>query len=149
MPILEECGKTDDHEEGIAEIVWCCRKLKGLPHERLGEVIKLTRRLYKRLLEVTSRNINNGLCEDFALDVIQVMRDAWGFSRIFEVWGEDKMMEETGDEWTSVEITSHCFIEFRGRYYDSETPGGVDDWKKLPCFKHDRFICRGRRVATK
>jgi hypothetical protein len=29
----------------------------------------------------------------------------------------------------------HAYVLYEGRYYDSETPRGVDDWKKLPCFR--------------
>lgn len=29
----------------------------------------------------------------------------------------------------------HCFVEHRKRYYDSETPQGVKDWRCLPYFK--------------
>ncbi len=29
----------------------------------------------------------------------------------------------------------HCFIEYRGRFYDSETLGGTKRWQSLPYFK--------------
>ena len=30
---------------------------------------------------------------------------------------------------------NHCFVEYQGRFYDSEAPEGVDDYRDLPFFK--------------
>ena len=32
----------------------------------------------------------------------------------------------------------HCFIEYRGKYYDSETTQGIRRWQNLPYFKRCR-----------
>ena len=32
----------------------------------------------------------------------------------------------------------HCFIEYRGKYYDSETTQGIRRWQSLPYFKRCR-----------
>jgi hypothetical protein len=37
----------------------------------------------------------------------------------------------------------HCFIEYRRKFYDSETPQGIVRWQSLPYFKR----CRADRVA--
>jgi len=31
---------------------------------------------------------------------------------------------------------SHKFICYKGRYYDSQSPEGVDNWRELSCFQN-------------
>lgn len=37
----------------------------------------------------------------------------------------------------------HCFIEYRRKFYDSETLGGIRQWQNLPYFKR----CRAEDVV--
>jgi hypothetical protein len=38
---------------------------------------------------------------------------------------------DTEEEGTSGTL-GHVWVEFKGKYYDAETPDGVEDWKRLP-----------------
>jgi len=62
-------------------------------------------------------DINNGECEDFARDVLEIVPQAK------EVWSE----------MFSMELVGHVWVEYRGKHYDAECPDGVRDW-------HDLFI---------
>jgi hypothetical protein len=68
--------------------------------------------------------INNGLCADFA-DII---------------WRECDLSSEISfcdneNLTNGAEEYIHTFIKYKGLYYDSEAPYGVEDWKNLPTFK--------------
>jgi hypothetical protein len=62
--------------------------------------------------------INTGRCADFADAVWRRFPEAKIFSD--EDFGRD--------EYT------HTFLKYKERYYDAETPDGVDDWQDLPIF---------------
>jgi len=77
--------------------------------------------------------INQGQCEEFAAIVsirYQEEIDEWGDQPILW-WDNDKL----GVDFESSPWPAHAFLEFQGRYYDSECPEGVDDWQQLPIFK--------------
>ena len=65
--------------------------------------------------------INNGNCDSFTLRVIELMG---GYSN------------DLTDGATDIDshLLGHYWIEYRGRYYDSECPQGVDNWRDLPLF---------------
>lgn len=68
--------------------------------------------------ELSPDVINNGFCADFACAVQERIRSA----RIVSD-------EDLGrDEYT------HTFVQLGGRFYDAESPSGVDDWRNLPIF---------------
>lgn len=60
--------------------------------------------------------INTGFCFDFAYDVVDRL----------EAFGEVARVRST---------PGHGFVEYQGRYYDSECPEGVVDHEQLPIFK--------------
>ena len=70
----------------------------------------------------TPYSINNGYCQEFAEDLVKLVRGA----EHFEVGGS--WVEENIDE------PAHSFVKFEGRYYDAEAPQGVRDWHNLPVF---------------
>lgn len=71
----------------------------------------------------TPYEINNGLCEEFAMDIIDRMG------------GYKKDLFELCDGNFSEDLPGHVWIYYRGKHYDAETPHGVKSWKMLPLFK--------------
>lgn len=67
-------------------------------------------------------DINEGECDLFADEVVRRVAEARA------VWDYD--LDATG-RWNH----DHCFVEYKGKYYDSECPQGVDSWEDLPYFK--------------
>ena len=48
------------------------------------------------------------------------------------------------------DISTHAFVHFRGRFYDSERPLGEEDWGDLPaCNWGAGSLYTGRRVSPK
>ena len=84
---------------------------------------------------VNARRINGGLCEEFAVDVMETL----GFSgsnetpRRFMVW-HDSMPDCTKHE---AGAWSHCFVGWDELFYDSEAPTGVASWRELPYFRRN------------
>lgn len=86
--------------------------LKGKP---IGDVILSAVEIWERLYGLDSEDINHGCCDDFAGDISRTVEGAE------PVWDDE--LGGQGD---------HCLIVYRGRFYDSETPDGVDDFRELP-----------------
>lgn len=71
----------------------------------------------------TAMDINDGLCDQFAGVIERQFEEAkalWGDELTKEFWETDD------DDWITHHAPYHCFIVFRGKYYDSESPEGVD-----------------------
>lgn len=45
-------------------------------------------------------------------------------------------------------MNAHAFVRYRGKFYDSERPNGVAEWKYLPATKHGHTEARRRKVDT-
>lgn len=82
--------------------------------ENMTKIIKDIVKEYKE----TPYEINNGLCENFADKVNDIIPQ----SEIIDVGLEDPI------------IWGHVFIKYRGLYFDAEAPHGVKDIKNLPIF---------------
>lgn len=73
-------------------------------------------------------SINCGLCEDFAMTVINRMG---GYS--------DDLYELCTENFSEIiGLSSHVWIFYKGKHFDAEVPKGVDDFLDLPIFKHCR-----------
>lgn len=86
-------------------------------HESISDRIK------SLVMEYWGRHpydINNGDCEEFA----NIIADE--FEGAVAEWGEGG----EGD---------HCFIAYKGKYYDAEEPHGVPRWEDLPLY-HRRLV---------
>jgi hypothetical protein len=84
----------------------------------IAQVIATLVTEYRERHGVTAEEINEGQCEDFAKDLKR------------QVGGEiqdNEMLNRAELDWY------HAFLFLDGRYYDSETPNGVEDWRQLPC----------------
>lgn len=80
--------------------------------------------LYAALYGVTPYKINCGMCEDFANDVQDLVPGAEGF------WG-DELTEPYEDFY---QYGYHHIIRYNGKYYDSQHPQGVDDFRNISAF---------------
>jgi hypothetical protein len=67
----------------------------------------------------SAEEINDGQCWDFAEDLQKLFPEG-------EVQ-DNRTLTGRDEGW------DHAFFRLDGRYYDSETPNGVDDWMQLPC----------------
>lgn len=105
--------------------------VKDVPNP--GEVIRSLHKNYK----CTPYEINNGQCDAFANDIIQHMGGS--------VWTSG-LSSETGD---FNNLPTHDFVEHKGKFYDAETPDGVDEWHQLPIFQKAMKEHTGLEAAIK
>jgi hypothetical protein len=90
----------------------------------ITEAIDVLVKLWKELFDSSAAGVNFGDCEWFAEEVCGLVPGAEAF------WGD----ELTGVNEDTDDYAYHCFVRYNGRYYDSEAPWGVDDWRDLSCF---------------
>lgn len=106
--------------------------------------------------------INNGLCEDFALDVIGELRVAgieaqdfcnenfqkgdgsWDWTLLAEQWSAACPRGLLPREVDQLRFGGHVWIEAQKRFYDSECPEGVSSLFELPLFRRD-IVCALRK----
>lgn len=76
-------------------------------------------------------DINSGYCEDFAEDIHKK------FPKAEPMWGDQlpKNFWKMSRNWINWIAAYHCFIEYKGKYYDSESPNGVKHPIFLKCFQ--------------
>jgi hypothetical protein len=125
--LLSEVGYNQvEHDEGIDLI-------KQEKFKSISVIINNLVSLYKYLYNVTPYDINCGMCEDFGQDILDILNDseAKGF------W-EDELIE--GYDYEKNIGGTHYFIRYKGRFYDSECPNGVDTWKQLPLFVNNAAL---------
>lgn len=76
-------------------------------------------------------DINNGGCEDFAMELIDrlggYVTDAEGRPTDN---GPYELDTNNFCEW----LPNHVWVFYEGKHYDAECPQGVDSWKDLPLF---------------
>ena len=112
------------HDEGIDLI-------KKLKLKSISLIIKELVSLYKYLYNVTPYQINCGMCEDFGSDIIDILPECEGY------W-EDELVEDF--DYDKDIGGTHYFVCYKGKYYDSECPEGVEDWKQLPAFMNNAAL---------
>lgn len=91
--------------------------LKKLTHKYLSK--------YKRRLS-TAYEINNGDCHRWSVLANKLYGGNLVTVDVYISWDED--MSFTRD-------CSHSFLKLNNKYYDSESPDGVDNWKNLRFFE--------------
>jgi len=79
-------------------------------------------------LPITSRQINNGWCADFA-------------TIVWERMGSPLDLHFYSDEDLGGAEYTHTFLELNGLYFDSQCIEGVDDWTQLPIFLEGEVGC--------
>ncbi|USD36208.1 MULTISPECIES: hypothetical protein [Ferrimonas] len=68
-----------------------------------------------RRWRITPDAINRGRCFDWA----QLVNQQCPSAQIFYIR----------------RLVPHAFVHFAGRWFDSQTPNGVSDWRRLPLFR--------------
>jgi ribosomal protein S18 acetylase RimI-like enzyme len=72
---------------------------------------------HKNWSTFTGKVCNSGFCDIYASKLSKLLPGS-------KQWDT----EEMGPSGT----LGHVWVEFKGKFYDAETPDGVDDWKELP-----------------
>jgi hypothetical protein len=130
----------------------------------ITKLIKQTSKKYREENSCTNWDINNGLCDDFANEVI---REMGGYSEnLYELSGDmffnyrdpdfakenwDNIIETEYGVWSKdmlefwgyppIDINNlndeinHVWIYHNGKHYDAEAPNGVEKWYNLPLIK--------------
>lgn len=119
-------------------------------------------RYIQRNLAPSYFQINNGLCEDFALDVIRELRAAgieaqdlcnenfqsgdgsWDWELLAKQWSVECPRDLLPSEVDKIRFGGHVWIEAERRFYDSECPDGVSSLFELPLFRRD-IVCALRK----
>lgn len=125
MQRAELAYDKDSHDAALAAL-----RGKGLP---IGDIVNHLVNLYEEAYGTGAYQINCGLCEDFAHDLVWALgEDPYSHSCPIEIRWHDEMEDCTEGE---ADFWSHCFVQYQGRYYDSQAPEGVAAWRDLPCFR--------------
>lgn len=88
---------------------------------------------------VSAYEINNGLCEDFAMTAIDRLEGS--SDHVYECVTES-FTDADGCLPDGTQLGGHVWIHYYGRYYDAECPEGVADWKELPIFRRYLHLAR-------
>jgi hypothetical protein len=96
--------------------------------------------------------INNGLCEDFAVDLMAMLdhpegmemvcnesfmtpgHEAWDWALLETHWNIFPPMGLTAAQVDATAFGGHAFVVFEQRFYDAECPEGADSFFDLPLF---------------
>lgn len=133
MPILADIGYDERrHNREIAKI----KKRKLL----LTPAIIALAEAYQRMYDVDTAQINNGLCQDFAHDLISLFRNLRG------LWG-DELASKDEQIWHL--FYDHYFVVHQGIYYDSECPEGTPDWRELPFYQRANIAAKEKHGRSK
>lgn len=104
--------------------------------------------------------INNGLCEDFAIDLIEVCggptdtlfeldganfklpspldgnpEGGWDWEMLDSYWNISAPSGFTPDQIDDISFGNHIWVTRDKRHYDAECPDGVDSFFDLPLFR--------------
>jgi hypothetical protein len=102
-------------------------------------------------------DINNGLCTEFAEDVINLLggetdelygitncnftKDSnshiynWDERLLEDYWNISPPLDLSWDDLRNIYFGDHYWIVYNKRHYDAECPEGVDNFFNLPIFK--------------
>lgn len=98
--------------ENLPKFILVCEKqAAGIPAIAIQQILESS--------GYSAEEINNGNCDDFAFSLFEIVGG--------EIWGTN---------WEYPEyVPMHMFLKHNGRYYDAETPDGVNDPEELPIFQ--------------
>lgn len=77
-------------------------------------------------LGITPKEINNGQCENFAIEVIKRMG---GHNKDIT-----KVCTQNFEEFGGLDL-GHVWILYKGKHYDAECPKGIENWLNLRIFR--------------
>lgn len=92
--------------------------------EQDGDMAAMVEELVREFEKIgdTRRSINYGSCGEFAY---QLQTIAGGTVYRVGFHGETEY---------GVHLPAHVFLKWRGKFYDSESPNGVHNWRRLKTF---------------
>lgn len=141
--------------------------MTSMPENLVSTAIKTLRDEYIASEEAPSYfEINNGLCEDFAEEVLSRLRAAHGrHEDLFTVGSENFFRPDDSERWDAnllkrhwgitppehftwamlddVGFGYHVWLTSGGRHFDAECPEGVDSFFELPLFRR-YLVCHLR-----
>lgn len=109
----------------------------GTIHDAIEDLVAA----YANMIPPSTREeINSGQCMDFAVDLKDMGFGTyiWGQELPRKGWGPEITDEIWNHWWYRHHRYGHCFTIYKGRYYDSESPDGVEWPEQLQCFQ--RFL---------
>lgn len=117
--ILEEAGYSQcDHDAMVGRV----RERKN---QTFSDAVERLADGYVGLYDLNGDwEINAGMCEDFASDVVGIFPEAKA------IWDD----ELPGGPCNG----GHCVVCYRGEYYDAECPEGVENWNELPIYRRHK-----------
>lgn len=130
-------------------------------YDHIKQLIAHYRAIYIPLHAPSYYEINNGQCEDFALDIIDSLgrsEDAldvcnenfmlfdggWDWDLLKEHWNIDPPEGLSREDVDNISFGGHVFIAHRGRHFDAECIEGVKSFFDLPLFR--RGIVKALRL---
>ena len=112
------------------------------------------------------KNINNGLCTEFATDVINLLGGEtdilygvtncnftknngthyynWDYKLLEESYNMKPPNNLTWTELCNTHFSDHYWIHYNKKFYDAECPYGVNNFFDLPIFKRNLEIKNNR-----
>lgn len=93
---------------------------------KISDLILELNSYYLKEYGLTPYEINCGKCEDFAFEITDKIKGSH-FN-----WGDELINEDEDPD----QYAYHCIIFYKGKYYDSEHPYGVEDFRNISAFKN-------------
>jgi GNAT superfamily N-acetyltransferase len=119
--------RTDDVLTGSGKALWNDPNRKfGLKESSAhDEALSYTEEkalelAHKNWSKFTGKVCNNGFCDIYADKLSKLLPGSKRWST---------------EEYGPTASFGHVWVEYKGKYYDAETPDGVADWKELPWMK--------------
>jgi len=118
-----------------------------LNKENLSEVIIKTSTEMMSDNNYTLKNLNEGDCENFALEVLSNFFDDDLIESLF--YREFNRVKLVTSYDYDEKLDDHVWIVFEDRHYDAEAPNGVDDYLDLPIYKRQFGNIKEHMIITK
>jgi len=150
-------------------------KTTSMALPRLAQAVRAVRDRYIATgLAPSYYQINNGQCEDFALDLIKEVRgittgaldicnfnfmtgvngdesenDVWDWALLSKHWGITPPAGLTADEMDQIDFGQHVWISVGRLHFDAECPQGVESFFDLPLFRRPIVVAlRKKGIAA-
>jgi len=114
--ILPEAGYIQTYHDA---------RVQAIQASTITEAILALVRVYENLYGVDAYNINCGMCEDFANDLVSLFPEA------VAEWGDGFTTEQDDPD----QYAYHCIVLYQNKFYDSQHPEGIEDFREISAFK--------------
>jgi hypothetical protein len=104
-----------------------------LNRENLSKVIRKLSQTYTKKESCTIEDINSGLCDDFAVKVLEHFFESDLVQRLFFTPFNGAQIVTNAQ--INKNLDDHVWIIYDGLHYDAEAPDGVRNYKDLPIYK--------------